>query len=188
MNNKQESTINLLPWRLEQHQQRSRQGLWRLGVCVILIALSGFALDKMAQHYQQQYAELQQKQQTIQLQHHQMEQKLVQSQQRLQQQGKQSAVDISTDLVTALFDLLAELPLQQGELTGLQFSAQQFRLQGLAQQQSEFEQIHQFFKQSPQIKQLKLAQFSPQTDGRLQFEFRLQLVNMEHAHALDDTE
>ncbi|WP_439256902.1 competence protein ComB [Lonepinella sp. BR2271] len=182
------SAINLLPWRLEQHQRRSRQGVSKLAVFSLLVSIGYLIFNQFAQDYQQRYTEQLQTQQSLQQQLNQVEQKRVQSQQRLQQQGKQSAVDISTDLVTALFDLLAELPLQQGELTGLQFSAQQFRLQGLAQQQSEFEQIHQFFKQYPQIKQLKLAQFSPQSDGKLHFEFQLQFVNMEHAHALDDIE
>ncbi|XHN45874.1 competence protein b [Lonepinella sp. MS14437] len=180
--------INLLPWRLELHQQRSRQELWRLALLIILIMLSYFGLTQFADYYQLQYAEQLQKRQSIQQQLNQVEQKIMQFQQRLQRNGKQSAVEIPSNFVDVLFQLLSELPIEQGELQILQFSASQFTLQGKAHDQAEFEQIHQFFKQHPQINQLKLSQFSPQSDGTLQFEFQLQFINMENPNALDDTE
>ncbi|WP_439238700.1 hypothetical protein [Lonepinella sp. BR2919] len=182
------TALNLLPWRLEQHQQHSRQGLWQLGLFIGLVFFTYLGLAQYEQYYQQQYVEQLQQKQHVELQLNQVEQKITQFQQRLQHNGKQSAVEITADLVETLFQLLTTLPLEQGELTHLQFSDRQFTLQGITQNQTEFEQLHQFFKQYPPINKLKLSQFAPQSDGRLQFEFQLQFVNMENPNALDDTE
>lgn len=167
------NAINLYPWRLAQHRQRTRRAiLILLGLALLYVSLM-FGLEQQTQSYKRQQLQLAQQQQQNTQQLNQSEQQSHLLQQRLQQQ-QQSAVEIPTDLLNSLLNQLSTLPFNQGELDFLQLSAEQLQLSGYATSQGEFEQIHQYLSQLPQIKQLQLSQFNPQPEGILQFEFQLQ--------------
>lgn len=170
------SWTNLLPWRLTRHKTLSRNIIAILIIFIIIAVLLHIQLNQYNQQYlaeyQQQYAQYK----STKLQLNQTEQQLNQLQQNLQPFSQQSAVQISTDFVNRLFELLSELPLTQGELQQIQFSAEKLSLAGYALDHLEFEQIDQFLKDNPQIEQLKLSEFSAQSQGLLQFEFQLKLI------------
>ncbi|MCK3658335.1 hypothetical protein A4G18_06360 [Pasteurellaceae bacterium Pebbles2] len=182
------TSINLLPWRTAQHQQRSRRALWVLAAFFLFCLFANVSLNQLAEHYRLAYQQQQEKQRVSLQQLKLIEQKVKQAQARLQQNTPKSAVKISTDLLHTLFDLLTTLPVAQGELSELHFSATEFSLHGLAHNQAEFEQIHHFLKQYPPLNRLKLMQFLPQQDNSLQFEFQLQFDGMENVNALEDDE
>ena len=135
---------NLLPWRLIQHRIQSRNTTIVLLIWIIIAVSLHIQLNQYSQQYLAEYQQQYAQSKSIKLQLNQTEQQINQLQQNLQPFSQQSAVQISTDFVNRLFDLLSELPLTQGELQQIQFSAERFSLAGYAIDHLEFEQIDQF--------------------------------------------
>ncbi|MGQ0287096.1 hypothetical protein ACT2CV_07830 [Pasteurellaceae bacterium 22721_9_1] len=181
------TSVNLLPWRLSLHKKRSRHSIILFFLFCIIWGCSWFVLTTISHHFSAQQTQGQ-IQQNLTQQLTQTEQKLKQLQQRLQHKQTQDSVAIASDVVSQHFQLLSSLPIQQGELTTLNFTAKELSLIGMASNQTEFEQIHHYLKEQPSIPHLQLAQFSPQTNESLLFEFKLRLTGMEPNDESDDIE
>ena len=116
-------SLNLLPWRLEQHQKAFRLFMWQSLiwlVCSVLILLG------LSQLNTQQLQVLNQiKENLIQI-TNQVHQKRIQVQQ-LQRDLKEinELTEMDTEYVYRMLNLLSELPLQQGELDEFTLNAKQ---------------------------------------------------------------
>ena len=164
-------SLNLLPWRLEQHQKAFWRFMWQGLIwlaCSILIVVG-------LSHLNEQQA------QTL----NQTKEKLVQviHQKRIQVQQLQSNLkemneltEMETEYVYRMLNLLTELPLQQGELDEFTLNAKQLVLSGMTESQQEFEAIHQFLKHH--FTEVNLTKFQP-VQQQLFFQFDIQLLESE---------
>ena len=137
-------SLNLLPWRLEQHQKAVRRFMWQGLIwlaCSVLIVVGLSHLNE-----QQVYALNQTKEKLAQI-TNQVHKKRIQVQQ-LQSNLKEmnELTEMDTEYVYRMLNLLSELPLQQGELDVFTLNAKQVALSGITENQQEFEAIHQFLK------------------------------------------
>ena len=157
-------SLNLLPWRLEQHQKAFWRFMWQGLIwlaCSILIVVG-------LSHLNEQQA------QTL----NQTKEKLVQvtnqvHQKRIQVQQLQSNLkEMETEYVYRMLNLLTELPLQQGELDEFTLNAKQIVLSGMTESQQEFEEIHQFLKRH--FTEVNLTKFQP-VQQQLFFQFDIHL-------------
>lgn len=161
--------MNLLPWRLTAHQQRSRQAFKRLIPAFILFIAAYVALWRLNIHEEtalnRTRTELEQINQKLPA--------LIAQVRRQQQQLTQQANSqpVSRERIRQTMDLLRQLPFTQGELFDFSLDAEQITLKGKAQNQQEFERIQQFLNNLPALDS-KLHQFLPQ-QNELQFEFHL---------------
>ena len=157
-------SLNLLPWRLEQHQKAFRrfmcQGLIWLA-CSVLIVIGLNQLNE-----QQGQALSQTKEKLTQI-THQVHQKRIQV-----QQLQSSLTEMDTKYVYRMLNLLTELPLQQGELDEFTLNAKQVALSGMTESQQEFEEIHQFLKRH--FTEVNLTKFQP-VQQQLFFQFDIHL-------------
>ena len=163
-------SLNLLPWRLEQHQKAFRLFMWQSLiwlVCSVLILLG------LSQLNTQQLQVLNQiKENLIQI-TNQVHQKRIQVQQ-LQRDLKEmnELTEMNTEYVYRMLNLLSELPLQQGELDEFTLNAKQVVLSGMTESQKEFEAIHQFLKQH--FTTVNLTKLEP-VQSQLFFQFDIRL-------------
>lgn len=165
--------MNLLPWRLTAHRQRSRQAFRRF---ILVLGTSLAAYIALWQVNLRSESELNR----IQAELEQMNQKLpaLIAQVRRQQQHliqQANSKPVARAQIQQTMDLLQQLPFIQGELSDFTLDAEQIRLKGKAQDQREFEQIQQFLNEFPALKS-ELQQFLPQ-QNELQFEFYLSREN-----------
>lgn len=165
--------MNLLPWRLTAHRQRSRQAFRRF---ILVLGTSLAAYIALWQVNLRSESELNR----IQAELEQMNQKLpalIAQVQRQQQHltQKENSKPVARAQIQQTMDLLQQLPFIQGELSDFILDAEQIRLKGKAQDQREFEQIQQFLNDLPALK-TELQQFLPQ-QNELQFEFYLSREN-----------
>ena len=163
-------SLNLLPWRIEQHQKAFRrfmcQGLIWLA-CSVLIVIGLNQLDE-----QEGQALSQTKEKLTQITHqvHQKRIQVEQLQRDLQEINELTKMD--TEYVYRLLNLLTEFPLQQGELDEFTLNAKQVVLSGATESQQEFEEIHQFLKRH--FTEVNLTKFQP-VQHQLFFQFDIQL-------------
>ena len=163
-------SLNLLPWRLEQHQKAVRRFMWQGLIwlaCSVLIVVGLSHLNE-----QQLYALNQTKEKLAQI-TNQVHKKLIQVQQ-LQSNLKEmnELTEMDTEYVYRMLNLLSELPLQQGELDVFTLNAKQVALSGITENQQEFEAIHQFLKHH--FTEVNLTKFQP-VQQQLFFQFDIQL-------------
>ena len=167
-------SLNLLPWRLEQHQKAVRRFMWQGLIwlaCSVLIVVGLSHLNE-----QQVYALNQTKEKLAQI-TNQVHKKRIQVQQ-LQSNLKEmnELTEMDTEYVYRMLNLLSELPLQQGELDVFTLNAKQVALSGITENQQEFEAIHQFLKHH--FTEVNLTKFRP-VQQQLFFQFDIQLLESE---------
>ena len=166
--------LNLLPWRLEQHQKAFKRFMWQGLIwlaCSVLIVVGLSHLNE-----QQVYALNQTKEKLAQI-TNQVHKKRIQVQQ-LQSNLKEmnELTEMDTEYVYRMLNLLSELPLQQGELDVFTLNAKQVALSGITENQQEFEAIHQFLKHH--FTEVNLTKFQP-VQQQLFFQFDIQLLESE---------
>ena len=167
-------SLNLLPWRLEQHQKAFKRFMWQGLIwlaCSVLIVVGLSHLNE-----QQVYALNQTKEKLAQI-TNQVHKKRIQVQQ-LQSNLKEmnELTEMDTEYVYRMLNLLSELPLQQGELDVFTLNAKQVALSGITENQQEFEAIHQFLKHH--FTEVNLTKFQP-VQQQLFFQFDIQLLESE---------
>ena len=163
-------SLNLLPWRLEQHQKAFRLFIWQGLIWLVCSVLILFGLSQLNT---QQLQVLNQIKENLTQITHQVHQKRIQVQQLqrdLQEMNELTKMD--TEYVYRLLNLLSELPLQQGELDEFTLNAKQIVLSGMTESQQEFEEIHQFLKRH--FTEVNLTKFQP-VQQQLFFQFDIQL-------------
>jgi len=163
-------SLNLLPWRLEQHQKAFKRFMWQGLIwlaCSVLIVVGLSHLNE-----QQVYALNQTKEKLAQI-TNQVHKKRIQVQQ-LQSNLKEmnELTEMDTEYVYRMLNLLSELPLQQGELDVFTLNAKQVALSGITENQQEFEAIHQFLKHH--FTEVNLTKFQP-VQQQLFFQFDIHL-------------
>lgn len=163
-------SLNLLPWRIEQHQKAFRHFMWQGLIwlaCSVLIVVGLSHLNE-----QQVYALNQTKEKLAQI-TNQVHKKRIQVQQ-LQSNLKEmnELTEMDTEYVYRMLNLLSELPLQQGELDVFTLNAKQVALSGITENQQEFEAIHQFLKHH--FTEVNLTKFQP-VQQQLFFQFDIHL-------------
>lgn len=163
-------SLNLLPWRIEQHQKAVRRFMWQGLIwlaCSVLIVVGLSHLNE-----QQVYALNQTKEKLAQI-TNQVHKKRIQVQQ-LQSNLKEmnELTEMDTEYVYRMLNLLSELPLQQGELDVFTLNAKQVALSGITENQQEFEAIHQFLKHH--FTEVNLTKFQP-VQQQLFFQFDIHL-------------
>ena len=163
-------SLNLLPWRIEQHQKAFRHFMWQGLIwlaCSVLIVVGLSHLNE-----QQVYALNQTKEKLAQI-TNQVHKKRIQVQQ-LQSNLKEmnELTEMDTEYVYRMLNLLSELPLQQGELDVFTLNAKQVALSGMTENQQEFEAIHQFLKHH--FTEVNLTKFQP-VQQQLFFQFDIHL-------------
>lgn len=150
-------SMNLLPWRTYQHQKRLR----RLAFYIALFILLAINLMLAFSNLIEQQQNLQAPQKSFE----QLNQQLHKT--TTQIDLLRSAVQVG-DVLQSLtngqlqnsLQRLSELPLQKGELNRFKQDAHNLSLEGRAQDQTEFESVHQFLKQH--FPNVKLSQVQPE--------------------------
>ena len=163
-------SLNLLPWRLEQHQKAVRRFMWQGLIwlaCSVLIVVGLSHLNE-----QQVYALNQTKEKLAQI-TNQVHKKRIQVQHLQSTLNEMNELtELDTDYVYRMLNLLSELPLQQGELDVFTLNAKQVALSGITENQQEFEAIHQFLKHH--FTEVNLTKFQP-VQQQLFFQFDIHL-------------
>lgn len=162
--------INLLPWRVLCHRQKLRALLYK-GLCCLLCSAAVCVYL---------FYLIRQDSLTVSAYHRQLHQLSQQLTQHIEQTnklrrhyaGKEPQPSLPASSALHFLELLAQLPLQQGELTEAAFSAAQLRVKGWVEQQQEFAQIQHFLSEQPWLKESRLIAFTPQPTA-LWFEFSL---------------
>ena len=167
-------SLNLLPWRLEQHQKAFKRFMWQGLIWLACSVLIVFGLSNLNE--QQVYVLNQTKEKLAQI-TNQVHKKHIQVQQ-LQSNLKEmnELTEMDTEYVYRMLNLLSELPLQQGELDVFTLNAKQVALSGMTENQQEFEAIHQFLKHH--FTEVNLTKFQP-VQQQLFFQFDIQLLESE---------
>ncbi len=150
--------MNLLPWRTYQHQKRLRHLVFYFALFILLAINLALAFSHLIEQ-QKQNSQAQQK-------------SFEQLNQQLHKTATQidllrSAVKVgevlqplTNEQVQNSLQQLSELPLQKGELNRFKQDAHNLSLEGRAQDQTEFESVHQFLnKYFPNV---KLSQVQPE--------------------------
>ncbi|WP_040976011.1 hypothetical protein [Necropsobacter massiliensis] len=164
--------INLLPWRQYRHRQKLNVFLWKTLCCLLcsaLICAYLLYLIQQQRHIASDY-------------HRQLHQLSQQLTQRIEQTnklrrhyaGKEQQTSVPSSVALRFLALLAQLPLEQGELSEVVLSAAQPKLKGQVEYQQEFERIQHFLSTHPGLQEVKLTAFTPQQTA-LRFEFSLTL-------------
>ena len=167
-------SLNLLPWRLEQHQKAFRRFMWQ---GLIWLACSVLIVVGLRHLNEQQVDALNQTKEKLAQITNQVHKKRIQVQQ-LQSNLKEmnELTEMDTEYVYRMLNLLSELPLQQGELDVFTLNAKQVALSGMTENQQEFEAIHQFLKHH--FTEVNLTKFQP-VQQQLFFQFDIQLLESE---------
>ena len=167
-------SLNLLPWRLEQHQKAFRRFMWQGLIWLACLVLIVVGLNQLNEQQGQALSQTKEKLTQI---THQVHQKRIQVQQ-LQSSLKEinELTEMDTEYVYQMLNLLSELPLQQGELDVFTLNAKQVVLSGMTENQQEFEAIHQFLKRH--FTEVNLTKFQP-VQQQLFFQFDIQLLESE---------
>ena len=151
-------SMNLLPWRIYQHQKRLRRLAFYIALFILLAINLMLAFSNLSEQQKQNL-------QTQQKYFEQLNQQLHKT--TTQIDLLRSAVKVGEVLqsltngqVQNSLQRLSELPLQKGELNRFKQDAHNLSLEGRAQDQTEFESVHQFLnKYFPNV---KLSQVQPE--------------------------
>ena len=163
-------SLNLLPWRLEQHQKAFHRFMWQGLIWLACLVLIVVGLNQLNEQQAQTLNQTKEKLTQI---THQVHQKRIQVQQ-LQSNLKEmnELTEMDTEYVYRMLNLLTELPLQQGELDEFTLNAKQVVFSGMTESQQEFEEIHQFLKHH--FTAVNLTKFQP-VQQQLFFQFDIPL-------------
>ena len=151
-------SMNLLPWRTNQHQKRLRRLAFYIALFILLAINLMLAFSNLIEQQKQNL-------QTQQKSFEQLNQQLYKNTTQIDQ--LRSAVKVgevlqplTNEQVQNSLQRLSELPLQTGELNRFKQDAHNLSLEGRAQDQTEFESVHQFLnKYFPNV---KLSQVQPE--------------------------
>lgn len=151
-------SMNLLPWRIYQHQKRLRRLAFYIALFILLAINLMLAFSNLSEQQKQNL-------QTQQKYFEQLNQQLHKT--TTQIDLLRSAVKVGEVLqsltngqVQNSLQRLSELPLQKGELNRFKQDVHNLSLEGRAQDQTEFESVHQFLnKYFPNV---KLSQVQPE--------------------------
>ena len=151
-------SMNLLPWRIYQHQKRLRRLAFYIALFILLAINLMLAFSNLSEQQKQNL-------QTQQKYFEQLNQQLHKT--TTQIDLLRSAVKVGEVLqslkngqVQNSLQRLSELPLHKGELNRFKQDAHNLSLEGRAQDQTEFESVHQFLnKHFPNV---KLSQVQPE--------------------------
>ena len=151
-------SMNLLPWRTYQHQKRLRHLAFYIALFILLAINLTLAFNDLIE---QQKQNLQAQQKSF----GQLKQQLYKTTTQIDQ--LRSAVKVGEVLqsltngqVQHSLQRLSELPLQTGELNRFKQDIHNLILEGRAQDQTEFESVHQFLKQH--FPNVKLSHVQPE--------------------------
>ena len=151
-------SINLLPWRTYQHQKRLRRLAFYIALFILLAINLMLAFSNLIEQQKQNL-------QTQQKSFEQLNQQLYKNTTQIDQ--LRSAVKVgevlqplTNEQVQNSLQQLSELPLQKGELNRFNQDAHNLSLEGQAQDQMEFESVHQFLKKH--FSNVKLSQVQPE--------------------------
>lgn len=164
-------SLNLLPWRAQQHRRNLRRSALCYAAFLFLAALLWPALWQGEQHQQQALDHQQQEfaQQNAQL------QAVTTQIEKLRAAMKNSDETLSplaSEQVLTRLQGLSELPLEQGELRFFQMEHNQMQFEGDALNQTEFEAVHRFL--NGHFPHVTLSQFQP-TAEQLHFRFDINI-------------
>lgn len=153
-------SMNLLPWRTYQHQNRLRRLAFYIALFILLAINLTLAFSNLIE---QQKQNLQAQQTSFE----QLNQQLYKTAKQIEQlrsavQVGEILTSIPNEQVKKSLQQLSELPFQQGELNKFKQDANNLSLEGNAQDQTEFELIHQFLKKH--FPNVKLSQVQPEQD------------------------
>ena len=151
-------SMNLLPWRIYQHQKRLRRLAFYIALFILLAINLMLAFSNLIEQQKQNL-------QTQQKYFEQFNQQLHKT--TTQIDLLRSAVKVgevlqplTNEQVQNSLQRLSELPLQTGELNRFKQNAHNLSLEGRAQDQTEFESVHQFLKQH--FPNVKLSHVQPE--------------------------
>lgn len=150
--------MNLLPWRIYQHQKRLRRLAFYIALFILLAINLMLAFSNLIEQQKQNL----QTQQTLFEQLNQKLHKVTTQIDLLRSAVKVGEVlqPLTNSQVQNSLQRLSELPLQKGELNRFKQDAHNLSLEGRAQDQTEFESVHQFLnKHFPNV---KLSQVQPE--------------------------
>lgn len=153
-------SMNLLPWRTYQHQKRLRRLAFYIALFILLAINLMLAFSNLIE---QQKQNLQAQQKSFEQLNQQLHKTVTQID-LLRSSVKVGEVlqSLMNGQVQNSLSLLSELPLQTGELKRFKQDAHNLSLEGRAQDQMEFESVHQFLKQH--FPNVKLSQVQPEQD------------------------
>lgn len=151
-------SMNLLPWRTYQHQKRLHRLAFYIALFILLAINLMLAFNNLIEQQKQNL-------QTQQKSFEQLNQQLHKTTMQIDQ--LRSAVKVGEVLqsltngqVQNSLQRLSELPLQTGELKRFKQDAHNLSLEGRAQDQTEFESVHQFLKKY--FPNVKLSHVQPE--------------------------
>ena len=150
--------MNLLPWRIYQHQKRLRRLAFYIALFILLAINLMLAFSNLIEQQKQNL----QTQQTLFEQLNQKLHKVTTQIDLLRSAVKVGEVlqPLTNSQVQNSLQRLSELPLQKGELNRFKQDVHNLSLEGRAQDQTEFESVHQFLnKHFPNV---KLSQVQPE--------------------------
>lgn len=163
--------MNLLPWRTYQHQKRLRRLAFYIALFILLAINLTLAFSNLIE---QQKQDLQAQQTSFEKLNQQLHKTTKQIEQlRSAVKVGEVLTSIPNEQVKKSLQQLSELPFQQGELNKFKQDANNLSLEGNAQDQREFEQIHQFLKKH--FPNVKLSLFQPEQQS-LYFHFDMEQV------------
>ena len=153
-------SMNLLPWRTYQHQKHLRRLAFYIVFFILLAINLSLAFSNLIE---QQKQNLQAQQTSFEKLNQQLHKATKQIEQlRSAVQVGEILTSIPNEQIKKSLQLLSELPFQQGELNKFKQDANNLSLEGNAQDQTEFELIHQFLKKH--FPNVKLTQVQPEQD------------------------
>ena len=166
--------INLLPWRLKQHQQNSRILLLKLLGLMSIVLILSFGLHYFDRQISMNLTEKRTDLQQIITELTKIERQIAKL--RNSHNNRENQTPVTTEKILQILTLLSELPLQDGELDSLTLNSTQIELSGITENQPEFEGVNRFLSESPLFQRVILSGFTPHQDGSLQFKFMLDLA------------
>lgn len=158
--------INLLPWRENTHRKRLRRAGFYILFWVLMAMNLWWFIEGQNSRQEQQLASQQSALDELNRQYHKTTEEITRLRNLIQNVETLQPLDNQQILVS--LKVLSELPLQQGELSQFQQVYQGLFLEGVAQDQGEFEQLNRYLKK--QFPQVKLSQFQPEAQA-LHFRF-----------------
>ena len=151
-------SMNLLPWRTYQHQKRLRRLAFYIALFILLAINLMLAFSNLIEQQQQN---LQAQQKSFEQLNQQLHKTTIQIEQlRSAVQVGEVLQSLTNGQVQNSLQRLSELPLQKGELNRFKQDGHNLSLEGRAQDQMEFESVHQFLKKH--FPNVKLSQVQPE--------------------------
>ena len=151
-------SMNLLPWRTYQHQKRLRRLAFYIALFILLAINLTLAFNNLIEQQQQN---LQAQQKSFEQLNQQLHKTTIQIEQlRSAVQVGEVLQSLTNGQVQHSLQRLSELPLQKGELNRFKQDGHNLSLEGRAQDQMEFESVHQFLKKH--FPNVKLSQVQPE--------------------------